>query len=57
MTLLHYSISDSFIDLYYHPVLWVDDMQITSDSIQIKIISNKIERMKFYSSPIIISKA
>ena len=54
---LYYSISDSIVNLYYNPVLWVEDMQITSDSIQINIIKQKIKSMKFYPNPIIISKA
>lgn len=54
---LYYSISDSVVELFYHPVLWVDEMQITSDSIQINILKQKIESMNFYPDPIIISEA
>lgn len=54
---LYYSISDSIVELFHNPVLWVDDMQITSDSMKINIIKEKIESMKFYPNPIIISEA
>jgi len=54
---LYYSISDSIIELFFHPVLWVDDMQISSDSIQINILNQKIESMNFYPNSIIISEA
>ena len=54
---LYYSISDSIVELFYQPVLWVDDMQITSDSIQIKIKKEKVERINFYPNPLIVSEA
>jgi lipopolysaccharide export system protein LptA len=54
---LFYSLTDSVVNLYNNPVLWVDDMQITSDSINIKMYKQKIHRMYFYPNPIIISKA
>ena len=53
---MFYSISDSIVELFRNPVLWVDEMQITSDTIQINILKQKIESMNFYPDPIIISE-
>lgn len=54
---LYYSISDSVVNLYRTPILWVDDMQITSDSINILMKNQKIEKMLFYPNPLIASEA
>ena len=54
---LYYSISDSVVNLYISPILWVDDMQITSDSIDILMKNQKIEKMFFYPNPLIASEA
>ena len=54
---LYYNISDSVVDLYYNPVLWVDDMQITSDSVNILMKNQRIEKMFFYPNPLIVSES
>jgi len=54
---LYYSISDSVVNLYRTPILWVDNMQITSDSINILMKNQKIEKMFFYPNPLIVSEA
>ena len=54
---LYYSISDSVVNLYTSPILWVDNMQITSDSINILMKNQKIEKMFFYPNPLISSEA
>jgi lipopolysaccharide export system protein LptA len=54
---LYYSISDSVVKLFKTPILWVDKMQITSDSINILLKNQKIDRMNFYPNPLIVSEA
>jgi lipopolysaccharide export system protein LptA len=54
---LYYSISDSIVNLYKSPVLWVDEMQITSDSIEIQMKDKKINKMNFYPNPLVVSLA
>lgn len=54
---LYYSVSDSIINLYYNPILWIENMQITADSMQIFMSKKKIDSINFFPNPIIISKA
>ena len=53
---LYYNTKDSIIHLYKNPVLWIDEIQITSDSMKISMINKTIDKMNFYVNPIIISK-
>ena len=50
---LYYSITDSVAELYKNPVIWTDDMQITSDSIQIKLNNKQIRKMNLYPNALI----
>jgi len=50
---LYYSITDSVAELYKKPVIWTDDMQITSDSIQIEINNKQIRKMNLYPNALI----
>ena len=52
---LHYNISDSTVELFASPILWIDEMQITSDSINIQLKNNKINKMNFFPNSMIVS--
>lgn len=53
---LVYDVQDSVIHMYTDPVLWSDENQLTSDSIQIFVSHNKIDSLRLYSSAFIISE-
>lgn len=53
---LSYSISDSILEMYNKPIIWIDELQITSDSLQFLIQHGRIKRMFLKPNPIIISK-
>ena len=54
---LYYNSSESVLNLYINPVLWINKIQITSDSINISINKKEIENINFRTNPIIISEA
>ena len=53
---MSYSFSDSVIRLYYEPVLWSDENQLTSEYIEIKTRNNKIEELHLIKLAFIISQ-
>ena len=53
---LSYNLSDSTLEMFYKPVIWVDEFQITSDSINFLLYQNKIKTMVLKPNPIIISE-
>ncbi|MFC2086767.1 OstA-like protein [Bacteroidota bacterium] len=53
---LVYSPKDSIIRIFYNPVLWSGENQITSDYIEIFIKDNKFDKMYMESSAFIISQ-
>ena len=53
---LIYHFVDSTIIMYNEPVIWSEENQLTSDSVKIVIVDNKIDTMVFYNSCFIISK-
>ena len=54
---LYYNINDSMSYLYESPILWVDGMQITADTINIHIANKKIDKMNLFPNPMVIAKA
>jgi lipopolysaccharide export system protein LptA len=52
---LSYSFADSVIYLYYSPVLWTDNNQLTSDSMRIFTRLRRVDRLEMYHSSFIIS--
>jgi lipopolysaccharide export system protein LptA len=53
---LSYSFRDSVIRLYYAPVLWSEENQLTSDSIAIFTKNRLADRMELYNSAFITSQ-
>ena len=53
---LTFSTSDSLIHLYKNPVLWLDEYQISSDSMSINYYDKTINKLFLISNPIIISE-
>ncbi len=53
---LYYNFNDSIINLYYEPVLWSEQNQLTADSISIFIKNKQIDRMILYNTSLIIAK-
>ncbi len=53
---LSYSYQDSVIRLYYAPVLWSEENQMTSDSVAIFTKNRKADIMELYSSAFIASQ-
>lgn len=51
-----YSISDSTIRLFYNPILWSDQNQLTADTIDIRTKNNKIHSIYLDKSAFIISE-
>jgi lipopolysaccharide export system protein LptA len=51
-----YSFKDSIVKLYYKPVLWSDDNQMTGDSIKIYTTNQKIDSAVMFGVAMIISK-
>lgn len=47
---LSYSFQDSVIRLYYFPVLWSEENQLTADSMAIFIKNRKTERLELYNN-------
>jgi lipopolysaccharide export system protein LptA len=53
---LSYSFRDSTIRMYGDPVIWSEDNQMTSDSIVMFTLNQKMDRMELYNSAFIISQ-
>jgi lipopolysaccharide export system protein LptA len=53
---LSYSFLDSVIRLYYKPVLWSEENQLTSDSVSIFTKNRQAERMELYNTAFVVSK-
>jgi hypothetical protein len=53
---MSYSFSDSIIRLYYEPVLWSDENQLTSEYIEIRTKNNKIDRLHLIKLAFIVSQ-
>lgn len=51
-----YSVADSTIYMYFDPVLWSDENQLTSDSILIFVSNNRVDSLMLFSAAFIISK-
>ncbi len=54
---MYYNISDSTIELFKDPIIWTNDIQISSDSIKISLYKEKIDKMLFYPNPMIVYEA
>lgn len=53
---LSYNMLDSTINLYKEPVIWMDDIQVNSDIINILIKNKEVHIINFNIKPIIISE-
>ena len=53
---LTYNISDSLISMFKKPIIWLDEYQVSSDSIDISYFNKSINRIFINSKPMIISK-
>ena len=51
-----YSSKDSLISMFHQPFIWMDEYQISSDSIQLLFYNKKIDKIYLKSNPMIISK-
>ena len=51
-----YVVADSTISLYYDPVIWSDENQLTSDTIKIVYANKEIDTMVLYNSCFIVSR-
>ncbi len=52
-----YTMKDSTIEMYQHPVLWSNENQLTSNFIKIDIVDNQVETIFLEDSAFICSKA
>jgi len=53
---LTYNFTDSLVEMYKEPILWISEFQITADSIQFLAKKGKISRMFLRPSPILIAQ-
>jgi lipopolysaccharide export system protein LptA len=53
---MSYSFSDSIIRLYYEPVLWSDENQLTAEYIEIRTKNNKIDQLQLLKLAFIVSQ-
>ncbi len=51
---MSYSLEDSVIRLYYKPVLWSENNQLTADSMTITIVNNQPDSLVMYNNAMII---
>ena len=51
---LSYNFKDSVIEMYKEPIIWSENFQMTSDSIQFEIRKNQINKMYLINNPIIV---
>ncbi len=52
---MFYSFADSTFRMYYKPVLWTNDIQMSGDTVFLLTKNNKAEKMSIYKSAFIIS--
>ncbi|NNF01981.1 MAG: hypothetical protein HKN22_04795 [Bacteroidia bacterium] len=52
---LYFSFKDSAFQMYYDPILWSDNTQMTADTIIMTIAGNQIERVYLQKSSFIVS--
>lgn len=52
---LVYRMSDSTINMYYDPVIWSEDKQLTADTIIIQTANRQIESLLLFNSSFIVS--
>lgn len=52
---LVYRLSDSTINLFYKPVLWTEDKQLSADTIVIQTANRQIESLSLYNSCFVIA--
>jgi len=50
-----YHVSDSMINFYFKPVLWVEENQISADSITAYLANRQIDRMELVSNSFVVS--
>jgi len=53
---LTYSESDSITRMYYDPILWAEDSQITADTIELFMKNNKADRINMLDKSLIVMK-
>ena len=53
---LSYSFTDATVEMFNRPILWLDEFQITADSLQFVVHKGKISRMFLRPSPMIIAQ-
>ncbi|MBU2466392.1 MAG: Organic solvent tolerance protein OstA, partial [Bacteroidetes bacterium] len=53
---LSYLMSDSTIRMYYDPVLWSDENQLSGDSIHIMMTNKALDSLVMYNSAFIVSR-
>ena len=53
---LSYSITDSLLFMYLNPILWVDEFQMTADSIIFFLKKGRIERLHMAPDPMVIAR-
>lgn len=53
---LAYLMSDSTIRMYYDPVLWSEENQLTADSISIAMRNQQVDSLVMYNSAFIVSR-
>jgi len=53
---LAYSFKDSVIRLYYDPVIWSDENQLTSDSIMLYTKNSEMDHMELYNNAFVIEE-
>ncbi len=51
-----YTFSDSIIILFYDPVIWTEENQLTGDTIRIFTKNKKVDQLRLYNNSFIISK-
>jgi len=53
---ISYSLTDSVIKMYYEPILWSEDNQLTADSVFLFTENDAMERMELYNSAFVIEQ-
>lgn len=53
---LAYHFSDSIISMFYNPILWSDENQLTADSIKIFITNQQPDSLVLYNSAFVVSQ-
>ncbi len=53
---LYYSDEDSMFRLYQHPVIWLEDNQMTADTVRIQMSNRKPEKFELIKSSFMISE-